>query len=218
MIRFADTKGEAVKLNVDYYKFTEGENKVRIVGGILPRYVYWKATPTGKNLSVECLSFDRNQEKFTNTEKDWFRHYFPEDKCSWSYLVNCIDLSDGKVKVLGLKKKLFKQIIEVANDLGDPTDIEKGFDLSIKKEKTGPNPFNVEYTLNALRCKVRSLTPSERDAAASAKTIDELFPRPTPESQKEFIERNYINVSDGPEVGSEENSEIANEFADEDLH
>lgn len=193
-IKFSDVNGEAKKSNVNYYKFKEGKNKFRLVGDVLPRYVYWKETPDGnKNISIECLSFDRDQEKFTNVEKDWFSHYFPEDKCSWSYLVQVIDLDDGedkgKIKVLGLKKKLFQQILEVANEHhGDPTDPTKGWDCVVTRKKTGPLNFNVEYTLDQLASKPRALSPDEKVALETMKPVEELFPRPTPEEQKAFIE------------------------------
>lgn len=208
--KFTDSKGKAQKESVDYYKFKEGENRFRMVGELLPRYVYWKDNTAGKSLSVECLGFDRDQEKFTNVEMDWFRHYFPEDKCQWAYLINVIDPSDGKVRVMALKKKLLSSIITAAEDLGDPTDPEKGWDVVVKREKTGPSAFNVEYTLMVLKCKTRPLTAEEKEAVAEAKSIDEQFPRPTPEAQKEFIERNYINPpsEEQEETGGEEIDEL----------
>ena len=48
-----------------------------------------------------------------------------------------------------------------------------------KRVKTGPNAFNVEYTLQVLKCKKRSLNEVERALVASAKTIDEKYPVPT---------------------------------------
>ena len=71
---------------------------------------------------MECLSFDRNTEKFNNLEKDWVREYYPDLKCGWSYATQCID--NGKVKVVNLKKKLWEQIITAAEDLGDPTNVK----------------------------------------------------------------------------------------------
>jgi len=105
---FNSAEGQAQKTNIDYYTFSDGANTFRMFGDILPRYVYWKQTQaTGdfdsKNVAIECLGFDRELEKFTNIEKDWVRPYFPEDKCSWAYLIEVIDPADGKIKVLGLK-------------------------------------------------------------------------------------------------------------------
>jgi len=86
---------------------------------------------------------------------------------------------DGKVKALNLKKKLFEQIVTAAEDLGDPTDYDTGWDVVFKRVKTGPLAFNVEYTLQVLRCKPRKLSDADRALADAAKTIDEKYPRPT---------------------------------------
>ena len=42
-----------------------------------------------------------------------------------------------KSKVVNLKKKLWEQIITAAEDLGDPTDPESGWDVQFKRVKTG---------------------------------------------------------------------------------
>ncbi len=163
-ITFNDVNGEAKKTKVDYFKFENGSNAFRMVGDILPRYVYWKKTPDGsKNMSIECLGFNREIEQFTNSTKDWFAHYFPNDKCSWSYLVKVFDPKDGKIKVLGLKKKLFAQILDMAkNHLGDPTDIDSGWTCIVNRKKTGPLAYNVEYTLDQMACKKSPLTDEQK--------------------------------------------------------
>ena len=58
-----------------------------------------------------------------------------------------------------------------------------------KRVKTGPLAFNVEYTLQVLRCKPRALTPEEREMADAAKAIDEKFPRPTADEVKALLEK-----------------------------
>ncbi len=62
-----------------------------------------------------------------------------------------------------------------------------------KRVKTGPLPFNVEYTLQVLRCKTRALTSDEREMAEAAKSIDEKYPRPTPEEVKATLEKITAN-------------------------
>jgi hypothetical protein len=135
------------------------------------------------------LAFSREKEKFDNIEKDHVNEYFPEAKCSWSYSVNCIDSKAQKVVALNLKKKLFEQIVSAAEDLGDPTDYDTGWDVVFKRVKTGPLPFNVEYTLQVLRCKPRPLTAEERVMADAAKNIDEKFVRPTEADVKALLEK-----------------------------
>lgn len=188
-LKFGDTKGKAAKRSVDGYKYKDNDNTVRLVGGVLARYVYWLKGTNNKDIPVECLAFDRQEEKFNNLEVDHVPSYFPDKKCSWSYAIQCIDPSDGKVKPLNLKKKLFEQILTAAEDLGDPTDPDTGWDVVFKKVKTGPLPYNVEYTLAVLKCKKRALTEDERAEVEKAQDIDELYPRPTAAEVKALLEK-----------------------------
>jgi hypothetical protein len=189
-LNFKNTKGKAVKSSHEAYTYVDGENTVRMVGGILPRYVYWVKGTNGKQIPVECLAFSREEEKFNNKVQDVVQDFYPDLKCSWAYAVNCIDPKDGKVKVLNLKKKLFEQILSAAEDLGlDPTDYDEGFDIVFKRVKTGALAFNVEYTLSQLKLKKRPLTATERAAADAAMSIDEKFPRPTTAEITALLER-----------------------------
>ena len=188
-LKFGDTKGRAVKKSVEAYEYKDGENTVRLIGGVLPRYVYWLKGTNNKDIPIECLAFDREKEKFTNAEHDHVPAFYPDKKCSWAYSVNCIDPKDGKVKALNLKKKLFEQILTAAEDLGDPTDPDTGWDVVFKRTKTGPLPFNVEYNLSVLKCKRRALTSDERAVADNAEDIDSKFPRPTPDEVKAALEK-----------------------------
>ena len=186
-ISFNKVKGEAQKSSITTYAYQEGDNKVRLVGDVLARYVYWVQGENDKNLPLECLSFDRNKERFTNVEKDWVREFYPDLKCGWSYAMQCVH--NGEVKVINLKKKLWEQILTAAEDLGDPTDVETGWDVCFKRVKTGPLPYNVEYQLQALKCKPRALDDSELAAIKDLKSMDDVMPRPTPDAQKELLDR-----------------------------
>jgi len=186
-IAFNQQKGSAQKSSIDTFQYQDGDNKMRIVGDILARYVYWIKGENDKNIPMECLSFDRNSERFNNVEKDWVREYYPDLKCGWSYATQCID--NGQVKVVNLKKKLWEQIITAAEDLGDPTNAETGWDICFKRVKTGPLPYNVEYQLQALKCKPRALTEDELALVGELKSMDDVMPRPTPDAQKELLDR-----------------------------
>lgn len=210
-IAFGNTKGTAIKNKIDAFEYKDGENTVRLIGGVLPRYVYWLKGTNGKDIPVECLSFDRQAEKFTNQEVDHVPSYFSDKKCSWAYSINCIDPKDGKVKVLNLKKKLFEQIINAAEDLGDPTDYENGWDVVFKRAKTGPLPFNVEYTLQVLRCKKRKLSEEEVALAEAAEDIDMKYPRPTPEDVKKALEKIVSGATE--EEASATDKEAVNELS-----
>ena len=186
-IAFNQQKGSAQKSSIDTFQYQDGDNKMRIVGDILARYVYWIKGENEKNIPMECLSFDRNSERFNNVEKDWVREYYPDLKCGWSYATQCID--NGQVKVVNLKKKLWEQIITAAEDLGDPTNPETGWDICFKRVKTGPLPYNVEYQLQARKCKPRALTEDELALLGDLKSMDDVMPRPTPDAQKELLDR-----------------------------
>jgi hypothetical protein len=208
-LSFKQTKGKAVTNKVETYEYKDGENTVRLIGGVLPRYIYWIKGTNNKDIPVECLAFSREKEKFDNMEKDHVPDFYPELKCSWSYSINCIDPKDGKVKALNLKKKLFEQILTAAEDLGDPTDYDTGWDVVFKRTKTGPLAFNVEYTLQVLRCKPRALTADEKAAADGAVSIDEKFPRPKAEEVLALLEK--VN-SGGEDEGTESEQEAVKEL------
>ena len=196
-LSFSNTKGKAQSNKVEAYEYKDGENTVRLVGGVLPRYIYWIKGSNNKDIPVECLAFSRDKEKFDNIEKDHVPAFYPDLKCSWSYTVNCIDPKDGKVKALNLKKKLFEQIVSAAEDLGDPTDMDTGWDVVFKRTKTGPLAFNISYDLSVLRCKPRALTDAEREAAQAAKSIDEKYPRPTEAEVLALLEKVTTNADEG---------------------
>lgn len=192
-VGFGEAHGAAQRTGLEYVKLEFGDNSFRIVGPLRPRYAYWKDLKSN-SIPVECLSFDPEKEKFTNIEMDWFKDYFPEAKCVWSYVATVID-KDGKPKLCGLKKKLFEQIQSTAKKLGDPTDPETGWPICFEKKKTGPNRFNVEYILDPFACQAGQgpLTAEEKEIAAAMKPIDEMIPRLTPEEQKAFILSAWIN-------------------------
>lgn len=211
-IKFGDVNGKAKK-GAPAYTFKDGENTIRIFGEVVPRYVYWVKGKNGKDIPIECLGFDRAKEKFTNIEKDWVRHYFPDLKCSWAYVVQGYDINEKKPVVVNLKKKLFEQILNAAEDLGDPTDPDEGWDIVFKRQKTGSLSFNVEYTLSVLRCKKRPLSDEERQILAEAADIDTLVPRPTADEQKKFIEESILGEeSSGEDVPPEMGGEAADDI------
>ncbi len=209
-ISFKNTKGKAQSNKVEAFEYKDGENVVRLIGGVLPRYVYWLKGSNNKDIPVECLAFSREKEKFDNAEVDHVQAFFPDAKCSWSYVVNCIDVKNQKVVALNLKKKLFESILTAAEDLGDPTDPDTGWDIVFKRVKTGPLAFNVSYDLNVLRCKARPLTEDERAMADAAKSIDDKYPRPTADEIKALLEK--ITSGGDEETSSDTDKEAVNEL------
>lgn len=207
-IKFNQAQGSAKKEKIDQYTYKEGDNKFRLVGDILPRYVYWIKGENAKNIPMECLAFDRDTETFNNKDKDYVREFFPDLKCGWAYAIQCIDPSDGNVKVVNLKKKLMEQIMVAAEDLGDPTDPETGWDVHFQRVKTGPMAFNVEYRLQALKCKNRPLTEEEQAAVADLRSMDDVLPRPTADAQLELLQR-VTQPTDAAEAPSDVDSEFS---------
>jgi hypothetical protein len=211
-VAFGSAVGHAKKTGLEYIKLEFGENEFRLVGELLPRYAYWKQLSSGGNtfsIPVECLSFNRETEEFDNLEKDWFKHYFPKEKCVWSYVSQVLD-KDDNLLLCGLKKKLFDQIQTAMDTLGDPTDYKKGYPIKFLKKKTGPNVYNVEYELLQLKLKPTPLTEAQLEILdQQLKPIDELIPRQKPEQQKAFIEQAWF---------SKEESNVSDEAIDELKH
>ena len=190
-LKFGESAGGAQKNRADAFEPKMGENRVRMFGDLLARYVYWIKGENNKNLPFECLEFDRNTEKFGTDEKDWVKEYHPDLKCGWAYAILVLDPTDGKVKIWNLKKKLTESILSLAKDpeLGDPTDQEAGWDIVFEKKKTGPLPINVGYELMQRKLKTTALSEEQLAAVAEAKTIEEMLPRPSAEQQKELLEK-----------------------------
>ena len=76
-----------------------------------------------------------------------------------------------------------------AEDLGDPADPETGWDVYFKRLKTGPMAYNVEYQLQPLKCKPRPLDEKEMELISELRSMDEVLARPTPDAQKELLDR-----------------------------
>jgi len=205
-IAFNQTNGERKKGSADYYQYKMGDNAVRLIGGVLPRYMYWvKPAEGGNNVPFECLSFNRETEVFDNKETDYVQEALPDLRCSWAYTMLCI--ADGAIKVLTLKKKLFQQIMTASEDLGDPTDPDTGWVCHFKKVKTGSQAYNIEYQLQPLKCKSTPLTDAERLLVEESKPIDEILPRETPESQEKRLSK-ILNSTVSDEIDPTVESEI----------
>jgi hypothetical protein len=192
-IKFTDLAGKASKSGPERFKPALGENRIRIVGSVVPGYKYWLKTRDNTSVPMECLGFNRETEVFDNKVTDMIRKYFPDMKCSWAYMSFVIDRSDGKVKLFDHKKKLFESILNAAKKkLGDPTDPVVGWDIVFTKTKTGPLPYNVEYTLETFELKNSELTAEDLEAIEAAGSIEVITKLPTPEEQEAFLKRSIL--------------------------
>ena len=166
-----------------------GDVKVRFIGEVLPRYVYWVITKEGKRMPVECISFDRTNETFNSNAPDPMKELPPEiyaDKPAFAYVCNVLDRSDGRIKLFDIKSTIYKQIVDYARnaEYGNPADLEKGYDITIKKEKTGPLPQNVKYTCVPARTS-KALSVDERNLELFE--ISKMYKRPTYDEQKKWL-------------------------------
>ena len=215
-LNFNDVNGSAVKGGT-YYKWTPGENRFRMVGGILPRYMYWVegkgADGEKSSKAFECLGFDRDQERFTNTEMDWVQRLVEVKKdgkmvpaqCAWSYTCLAFDRKDGKLKIMPLKKKMTEAIIASAKKLGDPTHPKTGYDIIVDRVSTGSKAYNVEYRVQILDMAGGAtdspLTESELETVADSGDITEMTPRESVEEQKARL---LLHIGQAPEASSDD--------------
>lgn len=202
---FGDATGGSSGAKIDAYKFIDGEQKVRLFGDIVPRYLFWVTNPKGtpRELPVEALQFDRDTEGWDNSLPEPVKEQFPDLKPKWSYTCLCLD-SSGAVKAFNFKRTLFNQIKDAAETLGDPTDLDTGYWIVFKKKKTGPNPLNVEYSLDALKTQ-KEVGPLDEELRAKVeehKPIDEVYPRPSEEQVRQNL-ANILSSSNDEEVDEE---------------
>jgi hypothetical protein len=174
-----------------------GDTKVRFVGEVLPRYVYWVITKEGKKMPVECLQFNRQTEAFDSNARDPMKELPAEiysEKPQFAYVCNVLDRTDGKIKLFDVKATVYKQIVDYARnpEYGNPADLEKGYDITIKKEKTGPLPQNVKYTCVPARTS-KALSAEER--ALELYEVSKMYKRPTYEEQKKWLLDNTMLFS-----------------------
>lgn len=189
---------KAERKEIERLKFSNDKvTRIRLVGGVLPRYVYWVTTSEGKRVPIECLQFVREKEMFDNSLPDPVQEIpdeiygaSPNEKAQFAYVCNVIDRSDDdKVKLFDLKKTIYSQIFDLAqnNDYGNPADPDKGYILSIKREKTGPLPQNVKYTVTPGRSDDKL---TEEDTKKDLYDLEVIFKRPTYDEQKEWLMKN----------------------------
>jgi hypothetical protein len=186
------TSGNQQKREIERVTLGMGDTKVRLIGDVLPRYCYWVVTKEGRKMPLECLQFDRATETFNNSIKDPFKDIDPDvyaEKPQFAYVCNVIDRADGKIKLLDLRSTIYSQIVDYATnpDYGSPADAENGYDLTIKKEKTGPLPQNVKYTVIPARNN-SALKPTEQEAELF--DLEKIFKRQTYDEQKQWLIEN----------------------------
>ena len=193
MVAWNEAKGKKPgggdKREIKRIRLGDGETKIRLVGGVLPRYCYWVTTNEGRKMPVECLQFIREKETFDNSAEDPFKELNEDvyaEKPQFSYVCNVIDRKDGEIKLFDLKSTIYGQIVDYASnpEYGSPADPQDGYDITIKKEKTGPLPQNVKYTVIPSR---KSVALSEEEKELELYDMDKIIKRPDYDSQKAWL-------------------------------
>jgi len=184
--------GSGQRREIERLTLPIGDTKIRLIGEVLPRYVYWVVTSEGKKMPVECLQFDRQTEGFNNNAKDPMKEVDEDiysDKPQFAYVCNVIDRKDNKIKIFDLRSTIYKQIVDYATnpDYGNPADDDAGYDITIKKEKTGPLPQNVKYSVIPARS---NSALSDAEKSADLFELDKIYKRQSYEEQKEWLLQN----------------------------
>jgi|TARA_B110000908_G_scaffold172075_1_gene237452 hypothetical protein len=215
-ISFDKLNGGAVKSEVKYMKLVTGTNTFRILpDSILPAYTYWVKGASGKDLPFEALQFNRSTEKFDNkipcpVRDKGIKDAKGEDiNCQWAYKCQVVNKATGAIEILQLKKGILNDIISVAKQVGfDPTDLDTGTWVTVTRKSTGPKAFNVEYTLHQLQCKSAPLEDEFLEKIQGLKSIEELFPKETYESQTERLDKHINGEKKEAEVNSSDQEAI----------
>ena len=203
--------GSSQRKEIERLALSIGDTKVRLIGDVMPRYCYWIVTTEGKKMPVECLSFSRETESIDNNAQDPFKEIdasLYSDKPQFSYVCNVIDRSDNKIKLFDLRATIYSQIVDYASnpEYGNPADAEKGYDLTVKKEKTGPLPQNVKYTVVPARS---NTVLSEEEKGLDLFELDRIYKRQTYDEQKEWLLQNtaFFSADAGDEFKAVEDVE-----------
>lgn len=185
----------------------KGDVRIRLLGDVLPRYVYWVITTEGRKMPVECLRFMRESESFDDNQPDPMKEIDEavySDNPSFAYICNVLDRTDGQVKIFDLRATIYRQIVEYATnpEYGNPADPDSGYDITIKREKTGPLPQNVKYTCMPSRS---SIPLTEEEKALELYELNKIYKRQTYDEQKEWILKNtsYFAALTGGETSVE---------------
>mgnify|MGYP000391432020 CR=1 FL=1 len=154
-ISFANTKGKAQSNKVDTYAYKDGDNVVRLVGGVLPRYVYWVKGTNNKDIPIECLAFNRENEKFdnkglfvTNSNKFFENKTIITESLRNDDYDKFDDKTTGKV---GIKQYIWNEL-NVSSNYGTAYNVPTLYNLysiygnkDLNPEKTKGYDFGVEY-------------------------------------------------------------------------
>lgn len=118
----------------NYAKLEEGPNQFRILGSAIIGWEWWEDSTDEKGQKIRRPRRVKDLKEATS----------PELKHFWAFPV--YNYKASKIQILELTQKGIKQNIKGLVDnpkWGDP----RGYDIVITRIKTGPNDFDVDYTV-----------------------------------------------------------------------
>ncbi len=190
---------------IERLKLNDAGTKIRLVGSVLPRYIYWVTNNEGKKHPLDCISFDRDKEAMVTGAKDPVLEIPKEiysEKPTFAYVCNVIDRASKSIKIFDLKATIYKEILAYVKnpEYGDPTDPKTGYDLTIERMKTGPLAINVKYKVVPSR---NSIPLTEEEMALELYDLDKIFKPGEYDSQKEWLVKNtaYFAEMVGKDLG-----------------
>ncbi|QFR57717.1 D11 protein [Serratia phage Slocum] len=150
---WGSTKGSTTSDKIDYMKFKNGKQTVRVVSGVEARYVYWPKNKDDKTAPFDCLRFDRDNERFIQGAKDPVQDLGLIDpktkeplKCKKNYVCWVIDRADNKLKVMQVKDGILKGIQSTMSQL----EIEDPSMIDITIVRTGSSWNDTEYSVEPI--------------------------------------------------------------------
>lgn len=231
MTTWNKSKGEAQKSGATYMKMEKGSNQFRLIDdNLIARYQYWVENAEKKPLPFECLQFDRSQERFNNRAPDPIREAglteVIKDKgvdkevplrAKRAYVALAINRKTNTIEAIDLKKSMFDGIVDTATQIGKSP---SQFDIFVNKK--GDKWYEIEYSVEQIKCMKDANTPNpERDAAdaelikAYGKTVHDVFPRPSYEEVKANLENHLNGSSEDSSNTNSSTSEAAKEAMSE---
>lgn len=209
---------------VEFLKFNNGVTRVRIVSGVLPRYVYWLTNKDGNAAPFECLRFNRDKESFVRGAKDPIHEmgFFEKEldkegnrvplKPKKNYIAFVIDRSDNKLKVMEVKATILKGIQSIMKQLK----LASPFDIDISIEKKGKG-FDTEYDVQqiaAMQFQMALSNPNSAEAKQHAEDILNLIGEPLTDEDGDIIKFEKVpSLEDAYPVPSyDEQKEAINAF------
>lgn len=215
---WGSTKGTTSSDKLDYLKFKNGKQSVRIVSGVEPSYAYWIKNKDDKVAPFPCIRFDRDNERWIQGHKDpvqdmGFKEPKPDPKtgkpiplkCKKNYTCWVIDRADNKLKIMTVKDGILKGIQSIMSQL----ELEDPSDIDITISRTGTTWNDTEYTVEAITAMKFQQNVGKEGTAEfklhasdveilgetlpdggfeKVKPLREVFPVPTYDEQKQAIE------------------------------